>query len=99
MGCREQGLQTPGRGKKGGEFMTLFEMALLALATAWGAGLALCYRLGLRDGLRAARGEAPRLMPGGAAEAGPTPPEQQRYDAILANIDAYDGTAEGQRDV
>lgn len=50
--------------------MTLFEMALLGLATAWGAGLALCYRLGLRDGLRAARGEAPRLTPGGSGRGG-----------------------------
>ena len=79
--------------------MTLFEIGLFLLATAWGAGLALCYRLGLRDGLRAGRGEAPRLLPQRAAKAGPVPLEQQRYDAILANIDAYDGTARGQREV
>lgn len=79
--------------------MTLFEMSLLLLATAWGMGLALCYRLGLRDGLRAGQGEAPRLLSQGTAKTGPVPPEQKRYDAILANIDAYDGTARGQREV
>lgn len=79
--------------------MTLFEMGLLLLATAWGAGLALCYRLGLRDGLRAGRGKAPEVILSPQAKADKPTPEQRRYDAILANIDAYDGTANGQKEV
>ena len=73
--------------------MTLFEMGLLLLATAWGAGL------GLRDGLRAGRGKAPEVILSPQAKADKPTPEQRRYDAILANIDAYDGTANGQKEV
>ena len=81
--------------------MTLFDIAVLAAALVWGAGLVWCYRLGLRDGLRAARGEAPVPVGtgGGRAKAGQPTAEQKRYDAILANIDAYDGTEKGQREV
>ena len=65
-----------------------------------------CYRLGLRDG------EAPRAGAAGAARGGfaqqtaaghaAAPAGAQgwradKYDAILANIDAYDGTEKGQK--
>ena len=80
---------------------------VLALAVCGMAVLCVyCYRLGLRDG------EAPRAEAAGAARGGfaqqtaaghaAAPARAQgwradKYDAILANIDAYDGTEKGQK--
>ena len=55
---------------------------------------AYCYRLGLRDGMHVQEGIAPEpaKMPVKA-----TVKRTDKYDTILANIDAYDGTGKGQR--
>lgn len=66
----------------------------------------LCFMLGARVGQKVIKGEPiemPKIDPmravkerqdRRAAEA-----EQERYDAILRNIEAYDGTERGQEDV
>ena len=66
----------------------------------------LCFIIGARVGQKVVRGEAvemPKIEPMRAvrerqdriaAEA-----EQERYNAILRNIEAYDGTERGQEDV
>mgnify|MGYP000071026695 FL=1 len=53
-----------------------------------------CYRMGLRDGMHMQAGKVPEpvQMPVKA-----TVKRADKYDAILANIDAYDGTGKGQR--
>jgi len=53
-----------------------------------------CYRMGLRDGMHMQAGKVPEpvQMPVKA-----TVKRTDKYDAILANIDAYDGTGKGQR--
>lgn len=53
-----------------------------------------CYRMGLRDGMHMQAGKVPEpvQMPVKA-----TVKRTDKYDTILANIDAYDGTGKGQR--
>ena len=68
---------------------------VLALAVCGMAALCVyCYRLGLRDGMHVQEGIAPEpaKMPLKA-----TVKRTDKYDTILANIDAYDGTGKGQR--
>ena len=63
---------------------------VLALAVCGMAALCVyCYRLGLRDGMHVQEGIAPEpaKMPVKA-----TVKRTDKYDTILANIDAYDGT-------
>ena len=68
---------------------------VLALAVCGMAALCVhCYRMGLRDGMHMQAGKVPEpvQMPVKA-----TVKRTDKYDAILANIDAYDGTGKGQR--
>ena len=68
---------------------------VLALAVCGMAALCVhCYRMGLRDGMHMQEGIAPEpvRMPVKA-----TVKRTDKYDAILANIDAYDGTEKGQK--
>ena len=57
------------------------------------------YRQGIKDGMRAKDGNAPAEI---IKKPGVKPIESneiKRLNAILANIDAYDGTAAGQKEV
>ncbi len=76
-----------------------YNLIFVAFSLLWGVGMVLCWRLGLRDGLAAGRGEEPKPLLRPAAKREKTTPEQARLDDILANIDAYDGTERGQREV
>lgn len=78
----------------------LFEcFGLMLLAGAFGLLLVACYRQGLRDGRSVSDGRelAPVLQP--TASRQEPDPEAARYAALLQNIDAYDGTGVGQREV
>ena len=83
------------------ELMMLAMMAVVIVAGIAAAGCAaMCYRAGLRDGLAVSRNTDPGpVLP----ERKPNPPEEteqdKRIDAILANVEAYDGTGIGQEDV
>ena len=53
-----------------------------------------CYRLGLKDGARVEKTpEKPRKKPANATVI------RDKYDDILDNINAYDGTGANQKDV
>lgn len=85
------------------EFVCLFAMLVLV-----GIQNLICIYMGVKIGLALARGEAINLPnpieavkehkeKKEAQEAAAK--EQKRIDAILRNIDNYNGTAEGQEDV
>ena len=73
---------------------------VLAVGLVLGTGLALAlcmvayWRQGVRDGMRMQRGEAPEPMRRPATPAAPVEPEEGREEKLqaqLAEIDAYDG--------
>ena len=75
-------------------------IGLLAAGALIGA---LCYRAGLREGRRT-DARRPPAVPAAPARpavacAGLRDEESRRFARILANIDAYDGTDRGQREV
>jgi len=74
------------------------EMILLALCPAV---LALwAYRQGLRDGMAKAQGQPPERIATRPKRKPPAPSaEQRRLEQILANVEAYDGTSYGQKEV
>ena len=70
----------------------------VGLVLAVGMALAVCmvayWRQGVRDGMRMQRGEAPEPMRRLAPQAAPVEPEEgseEKLQAQLAEIDAYDG--------
>lgn len=71
-----------------------------AAALLFGVAAVVIYRLGLRDGARMASGQPPspvkKHTPGRAA---PVPEDVQRLNNILANVERYDGTGQGQKEV
>lgn len=72
-----------------------FSMLIFALAMCGMAVLCVrCYRLGLRDGMGAKEGKMPEPV---RSMGRATVKKADKYDDILANIDAYDGTGKGQR--
>lgn len=81
----------------------LFLLAMLAM----GAVNAVCFLIGAKIGLAVAKGEEVNLIPVKPAEAvevHPVQPEEDaekksRFEAIVQNIDNYDGTEQGQVDV
>lgn len=79
--------------------MMLFNFIVLFLSLLWGAGMVVCWRMGFRDGIAAGKNEPLDRIIYPAAKREKTTPEQARLDNILANIDAYDGTERGQREV
>ena len=80
----------------------LFEcFGLMLLAAALGSMLVICYRQGLKDGRRVQEGKElePVLQLTASGEEPDPDPESARYDTLLKNIEAYDGTGAGQREV
>lgn len=79
----------------------LFEcFGVLALAAGLGGMLLACYRQGWRDGRAVERtGEPEPLLQLTAKEGEAKLEEQARFDALLANIEAYDGSGVGQREI
>ena len=77
----------------------LFDLIFAVLSLLWGMGMVLCWRLGLRDGMAAGKGRELPAVIRPTTQVEPFTPEQVRLDNILANIDAYDGTERGQREV
>lgn len=82
----------------------LIMMALIILAV--GAMNILCFMIGAKVGQSVSKGEAvelPDLDPLKAArehrEQRESKREQDKYDAILRNIENYDGTDRGQEDI
>ena len=56
------------------------------------------YRQGMRDGMRKDTGQAPEKQ-ARRHRAVPETEDDARINAIMANVDAYDGTGAGQRKV
>lgn len=77
--------------------MELLENLLLALLPA--AVVLLSYRQGIRDGMAKEKG----IPPAPVARVKGKPPgqtaEERRMQQIMANVEAYDGTAKGQKEV
>lgn len=74
---------------------TIVTVAAVLVCLAAAVGI---YRLGLRDGARMAGGQEPapvRLT--GPHRAAPVPEDVQRINSILANVERYDGTGQGQK--
>lgn len=73
------------------------EMCYMAFALIYGIIIAAAYRKGLCDGLKIVNGKEPEPMLKKENKAAKTAPVfDARTEAILQNIDNYDGTAEGQ---
>lgn len=67
---------------------------VLAVGMALAVGMVAYWRQGVRDGMRMQRGEAPEPMRRPAPQAAPVEPEEgseEKLQAQLAEIDAYDG--------
>lgn len=78
----------------------LFEcFGLMLLAAALGAMLVICYRQGLKDGMAVGEGKPLEPVLQLTANKEEESPENERYNALLRNIDAYDGTGAGQEEV
>lgn len=74
-----------------------YEGAAFALMFLAPAGAFAAYRLGVRDGVRAAAQKPPEpLFAGNASGASLT---GDRWDTVLENVNCYNGTPEGQREV
>lgn len=78
----------------------------LLLAAIFSLSNILCFVIGARVGQTVSRGERvelPKIDPLKAArerqERREAEKEQDRLDAIMRNIDSYNGTAEGQTDI
>lgn len=77
--------------------MDFLENLLLALLPA-----ALClwaYRQGLRDGMGKAGGKPPAPIVRPRGKQPKETPEERRLRQIMANVEAYDGTSKGQKEV
>ena len=79
--------------------MMLFNFILLFLSLLWGVGMVFCWRMGFWDGMAAEKNEPLCRILHPVAKREKATPEQARLDDILANIDAYDGTERGQKEV
>lgn len=85
------------------------QIFLIAVIIALAAGLVWVYRKGLQDGLKISNlkdkpepAAVERAFNGPKKPAPPDPrivEEQRKRDILLANLDAYDGTERGQKDV
>ena len=71
----------------------LFENLCLLALVVMGLACALFYRLGLKEG-QGEKVSAPTFKRPTKAKI-----ERDRYDTILDNINAYDGSAKGQKEV
>lgn len=73
---------------------------LTAMGLLFVAAAVMVYRLGLRDGAGMARGQAPAPVKLPMPRRTPQVPEDvQRLNDILANVERYDGTGQGQKAV
>ena len=72
-------------------------MTILA-AILGGLFLVAAYRIGLRDGMRLKSGREPEAIIKERPKSRPTK-EDKRINAILSNIDAYDGTGKNQKEI
>lgn len=74
--------------------------AVIILAAALTVGLFLfsAYRQGIKDGMRFKSGKAPEPIVKERPKSGKAK-EDRRLNTILSNIDAYDGTGKGQKDI
>ena len=79
--------------------MQVLEIGLLVLgALLFVAAAVIIYRLGLRDGARMAAGQPPAAVKvPRPCRAAPVPEDVQRLNDILANVERYDGTEQGQK--
>ena len=88
-------LKVTAEGTRGaGNFMTM----ILLFATALGICIVAAYRIGLRDGMRLKSGREPEAFIKERPKGRPTK-EDKRINAILSNIDAYDGTGKNQKEI
>ena len=71
----------------------------LAAAAFYGVLTFWAYRRGIRDGMRIRDGKAPEALVRRPAAKPRESRELRRLGAILANVDAYDGTSAGQKEV
>lgn len=76
----------------------LSNVIMCAVCLVVGGAFVFVYRLGLRDGMRAKGGQepVPVVQVKGRVKQSK---EDKKYEAILSNIDSYDGSGIGQREV
>lgn len=72
-------------------------MMHILLALVVGAFVFLSYRQGLKDGMRKEKGE--ELAPVVKSRPKQANKQPDKWDTIMANINAYDGTPKGQKKV
>lgn len=72
-------------------------MTYIVLALTVGALVFLAYRQGLKDGIRKDKGEV--LEPIAPSLPKSKPKQDARLATLLHNINVYDGTAKGQKEV
>lgn len=77
----------------------LFNIGLAAAAVLWPLILFLAYRIGLRDGQRLEKGMEIKPLPSAPKRPAGPGMEDRRLQALMDNINAYDGTERGQQDI
>ena len=71
----------------------LFELLASVTIVILGVGWVFCYRLGFKEG------QAGKVIAAPVKKRTRAKIEPDRYDVILENINAYDGSAKGQKEV
>lgn len=74
----------------------LYSVVTAALGILYGLMLLWAYRIGLKDGLQVK--DTGKIEPMEPEEKAPAK-QDERFDRILDNIDAYNGTPSGQKEV
>ena len=75
----------------------LYSCMTIAIGALFGLALLWTYRIGLKDGLRVK--DTGRVESLDSAKDTPVKPPDNRLDKILNNIDSYNGTPSGQKEV
>ena len=85
--------------RSGKEVLTVLSNVIMcAVCLVVGGAFVFAYRLGLRDGMRAKGGQEPAAVVQVKGRVKQSK-EDKKYEAILSNIDSYDGSGIGQREV
>lgn len=72
---------------------------IFVFGVAWGGVLLATYRMGMMDGRRSRRGAEFKPIIPHKKKKYMASKEQERINAVLENIDNYNGTAEGQKEI
>lgn len=72
---------------------------IFVFGVAWGGVLLVTYRMGIMDGRRSGRGAESKPFISLKKKKHTATKEQERINAVLENIDNYNGTPEGQKEI